>query len=846
MSTRFLKNMLSAAVAAQLSMGVAQLVSAENANFDIQHQRLDQALTQFAEQANIQLIFSKQDAQVFDVAGISGNLDIDAALSQLLSGTGLKYSYSSENTVVIKTTAGAGDAKSVDQSNRVLEEMIVTATKRAASAQDLSMSITAIGHEEIERRGLVGMADYLAAMPSLSVMDQGPGRVSIVMRGISANPQSEGVEGALSGVYFGETPISGFGIHGNSADLKLVDMERVEVLRGPQGTLYGSSTVGGTVRNIPVSPDLNQLAGSVKLGYSHTGGFGGANSKMEGVVNIPVVEGELGIRLIAYQHKNSGFIKNVAGDDPAMLASAAAFGAVVVNEDDIGKDDYTGFRAAALWQPTEQLSIELMHVSQDTEQDGWGQSDLEVGSFLQRRQQLRHNTNPPNFGEPEFGEEMTDDLSITNAVIQYDFGWATLLSSSSWLSEDYIYNRELSGFFAPAFIPWSQPTNGNAESFIEEIRLATQFEGPMQFLVGYFYEDSERYFENWGLHGGDPALNPFAPGVVLNLEGPHRLRNLKQHAIFGEVSYDLSEKITVTGGARVFKYEQDYSEVSFDSVFVVDSVLQSTSNENDVNFKASIDYTPSDDTLLYALWSEGFRLGRPVPADTNPACDTDNDGIYDGSNNVSTGPRNLDSDFVENFEVGGKFTLLQNRMQINASVFRINWEGMPVVAIFDFCGTTLNAGKAVSQGMEFETTYQISDSLLLNFGASYVQAELTEDVPQLNGVDGDRLPGSPEYNFSLGMQYDFLLAGYDAFVRGDFGYVGGFYNNLQQTGLEVADYGKLNIRSGVVINNINVDVFVDNVTNEDNLVWLDKEISTNPRGYHLRPRTVGVSLGYKF
>ncbi len=372
------------------------------------------------------------------------------------------------------------------------------------------MSITALGSKEIEFRGLVGMGDYLSSVPSVSVLDQAAGKVTIVIRGLAANPQNELSQGPTVGVYFGEAPISGFGVDGHTADIKMVDLERVEVLRGPQGTLYGASSFGGTIRNIPIAPNLQETEGSVKVGYSNTADLGSGNSEFRGVINIPFIEDTLAVRVVAYHFNNSGFYKNVAASDPTVSAAAEATGAIALDRGDIGSDKYTGGRISVLWQPTDKFTANLTYLKQKIEQDGWPQADLEldIGSFSQRRLQMRRPPNGEDYGEPEFNEEFSDDIEIINATLSYDFGWASLLSSSSWLKEDSKMYREIASFFGFA-IPWSQPLSYVSDAFIQEVRLASQFEGPFQFIAGIYYEDIEQSTENWGIWGGDLALNSF-------------------------------------------------------------------------------------------------------------------------------------------------------------------------------------------------------------------------------------------------------------------------------------------------------------------------------------------------
>ena len=350
---------------------------------------------------------------------------------------------------------------------------------------------------------------------------------------------------------------------------------------------------------------------------------------------------------------------------------------------------------------------------------------------------------------------------------------------------------------------------------------------------------------NHGLFAGtDLSLNSFAPGEILLFQRGDE-RNVEQRAFFGELSYDLSDQIKLTVGGRAFKYDRVDEAQFFDAAFSVESTVPSEGDESDHSLKAGIEYTPDESTLLYATWSEGFRLGYSVPANPLPACDTNNDGVYDGSNGVSTGARLIDSDTVENFEFGAKFSLLNDRLQANTAVYQVDWDGIPITQTFDFCSAPSNAGEARSRGAELELTYQIHDSMLVNFNSSYIDAELTEDAVALGAQAGDRLPGSPRYNLSLGLEYGFDLNGHDAYLRSDYAHVGGFYNNLQESGTEIGDYGKLNIKAGITVDQFDIDIYINNLTNEDSITWIDTEGFPN-RGNRLRPRMIGLNVGYRF
>ncbi len=409
-------------------------------------------------------------------------------------------------------------------------------------------------------------------------------------------------------------------------------------------------------------------------------------------------------------------------------------------------------------------------------------------------------------------------------------------------------NRDLSSFFGG--YPWSQTIAYSASLFSEEIRLASNFDGPLQFLAGFYYEEKETGFDSISFFGGsDLSLNAFAPGSVLLISNATD-RNLKQKAFFGELTYSLRDNLKLTLGARVFDYDRDLVSQNFDAAFTPGGSppSETSSSENDSSLKVGVEFTPSDDSLVYATWSEGFRLGYPEPASTLPAslCDPDGDGFFDGSNGISTGERLIESDFVENFELGSKLSLLEQRLTFNTAVYQINWDGIPIGEVFDFCSATANAGEARSRGVEMDLVYSVNENLLINFSSSYVDAELTEDSPAIGGNKGDRLPGSAKVNASFGVEYSFNVSDYDAYLRIDYSHVGGFHNNLQQQGIEAGDYNKVNIKSGMVINKFEVDLYVNNLTDDDSVTWVDSEGFPDNRRNRLRPRTVGLNVGYQF
>ena len=830
---------------------------------DIPRQSIEDALESLSVQTRSEILYSFDLVDTLYANAVQGTFTLERALGQMLKGTGLSGGLTESGAIIISTSnkgdsemnikrnllaaaiggffAAGALASDGDDLGWLLEEVVVTAQKRSQSIQDTAMSITALSTDTIDRRNLVGMNDYLSSLPGVTALDQGPGFNSVVIRGLAVSPQYE--TGTINGVYFGEIPISGLGFGGNSADIKLVDIERVEVLRGPQGTLYGAAAMCGVVRNIPVAPNLNQVEGLLSAGYSDTAEEGGGNSTLKGVINIPLIEDTLAVRGVLFQIENSGYYKNIAGSDPGTLAAVTTYGAVAKNQNDVGNVEAVGGRVSVLWQPTEQLSITASYIAQDNESEGWAQEDVGAdGDYTQRRLSLHTSTAAPDYGVVDEDEGYVDDIEITNVVVDYDLGWGLLSSSSSWVDETVEVRRDLSSFFSTlSYYPFDQQSVTRNKLFVEELRFESRFDGGLQFLVGLYYSEEERDADIVSLYAGNDLDAQFGlfgtdQGDIFLL-GSRGGPEVDQEAIFGELFYDINEQIKLTIGARYFNYERTAKRNNFIT----------KPDESGSSLKVGVEYTPDDRSLLYATWSEGFRLGTLIGDNTVRAvslgCDDNLDGIYDGSH-VSTGERLLESDFVESFEVGGKFSLLDNRLSLNTALFQIDWEGIPVTVQSGSCLFSINAGEAQSRGAEFDVSYAWTQNLLLNTSASYVDAEITEDTR--NFSKGQRLPGSARFNFSLGIEYDFTLSGYNAYVRSDYSYLGGYYNNLDQDGTELGDYNKVNVKAGIAVGQFDIDIYVDNLTNEDALTWIDREISALERGNRLRPRTMGVNVGYRF
>ncbi len=844
--------------------------------YTIESQPLASALKQFSEQTGLQVGYDSRLAAGLTSGRVNDVAEPALALSAILEGTGLEYSFVNDQTVVIKIANNGGPVSGSENSGLIkeksekrleIEEMVVTATKRETSLQDTAMSISALSGDTIEKRGLVQMGDYLSTLPGVTMQERGAGQNSIVIRGIGVDPVLE-IEAV--GTYFGETPVTGIGLYGSGhADFRMVDIERVEVLRGPQGTLYGSGSMGGTVRIIPAEPDLTQTMGTIKAGYSRTGQLGGDNTTLEGVFNLPLIEDRLAVRGVAYRVDNSGYIENIAGSaqGSTVTTKANAYGGIARDIDDIGSDETIGFRLSALWQATDELEITLNYARQETEQKGVPEVDLSLPGSYRQTSLLPGSVKPQTLEGDSVGPEgLRAEPRLANVQVDYDLGWGSLHSSSSWVKYEGVQNSDATwAGFTPG--PYHSTARKYVDTFVEELRFTSDFDGPLQILAGIYYEDRESravYAEGFSgsaekaadyatvMGGGTKPIPADAPpGFAWEVwHQDTQPESIKQKAFFGELTYDITDQFSATIGLRHYDYDQTYQTIVNGFWYATLSPILTTDAAHDFSgqsYKANLSWTPNEDSLIYAQWSEGFRLGKALPY--IPQCD--DNGFYDLVNGSRVPIRaGTDPDTLENFELGYKTSFADNRGDFSASLYHIDWQGLPVYVNLacGIGGTTINVGESTSQGIELESRLSVTDNLLLDLSASWNETKLAKDSYGI-GDKGDDLPGSAEYNMSAGLEYGFDLSGYPAFARVDYSYVGPYDTFVDQPASipSSGDYHQVHVKAGVSIRNVDINLFVNNLTDADDLTWTHRfEAFGNSRAYRLRPRTVGLNFSYQF
>jgi iron complex outermembrane receptor protein len=883
---------------------------------DIPSQELALALQALAKDRDFQIVCRADLVKDLRSSELSGEFTPYEAVAQLLNGTGLTYQALDDKTLTIvplpsgggknvdpknesagRKTNDSGSVKdatpptakeaqkassfwdrfrlaqvdqgrapndrSVDspsndqQSSKVkLEEIVVTATKRAENIQDVPISITAVTSEEIDRRGLVGAEDYLRGMPGVNQVTQKLGE-SIAIRGIETTPEQQNFSsGTTVATYFGETPTTntaGVG-GGTNVDIKLVDIERVEVLRGPQGTAFGNSSLGGAVRTIPATPTTDRFEGKVAANYSATSGNGGDNSMIQAVGNIPLIQDKLAIRAVAYQFQDEGFYRNVAGSDQGFLAAAASFGAeaFATDQDRVGDNKFTGGRISALFRANDDLKLTLSYLTQSTEADSAMHSGGQTNGAAAYDQAMLQIA-PEEVTRGQTHGFYDSDIDLANATMEYNLSRANVLATFSHIKSSSDHAQPI---FVAA-IPWSARGNSDHTENSGELRLTTQLDGAWNFLGGLYAEELKDDYTEDSFWYGSLESEPSVLGITArDVYLLREQRKLKQEAVFGEVSWNFLSKWTLTGGMRYYDYDRT-GNYHLTGAFG-EQLLPTNGNASGTSFRGNLSYKFNADAMMYAAYSEGFRLGKPQPGLPAATCDVNGDGILDGTTGITlASTREFKSDEIKSYELGGKFTLLDGRLLIAADVFSIDWAGVPFRVFAPSptaggCGLAFNsnAGGARSEGIEFQASLYATQAFRIDVGSSFIHAELSKDAPLLPApaFEGDRLPGSPRVNASLALQYEFNVVGYPAFVRADSIYVGSFYGDLQTSPkTRAGDYVKVDATARVAIKNLSVDLFVRNLTDADNFTYhgVGGEGSAF-FGYRLRPRTIGLQLGYTF
>lgn len=786
--------------AALMCCATVGLASAQNAHAmmrkptNISAQALRPALQLLSKERDIQVVFRTDVVADLRTAGAVGDLTSDEALEQLLRGTGLTWRYLDDKTVTIVPIESAplrisaniagnqnsdempsarnpaqGSASSQSDASSGVEEIIVTATRRATTLQDTPINIAAVTGAQIEREGLRTLSEATRAIPGINVIDQGGrGGSQIVVRGLNAEPLANNDNsndgGGTVATYLGETPVF--------IELKLNDMERVEVLLGPQGTLYGAGTLGGAIRYIPRRPRFGETSMEVR-GATYRYSEASSQSFDGGAtVNLPLGD-KLAFRASVDRLDDSGFIdqRYVLREPGTSLSSA--FGspeAIAENfrrKRDVNFEKTWSGRVAARWAPADAVDLNLTYYFQNQDIGGRQSSSHRLDSL------------PVSFGEYESALRVLEPAERDNELLTlegtFDLGFAELTSATSHSEYSLRSQRDQTdlaiqlGFGYELFPALVNFTDEQIEEqrFNQELRLVSKGDGPFSWTAGAFYNRFKRRIDYVEFTPGLHEFFDFAVGDDRDYLSIDRSKR-EEYAFYGELSYQLTDAWSFTIGGRYYNYDLRLASAATFPPFPATGPQFnfSEAGQKDDGFlgKINASYRVSADVLAYGTISQGYRGGSsnalnpcPVPVPPNTfVCGQPNELFYT-------------PDKTTNYELGLKAQWWQRRITLNSAVFYIDWQDVQLGSSTEVgaVGITVNGAGASSRGAEFNLGAKVTDKLSLEGSYAYTDAQLDERSPRLirtieppgfaavyiDGERGDRLPGSAKHRGSVAASY---------------------------------------------------------------------------------------------
>ncbi|WP_114325176.1 TonB-dependent receptor [Candidatus Colwellia aromaticivorans] len=802
-----------------------------------------------------------------------------------------------------------------------IERIEVTGSRRASTVQEAPMNITALDGDVMKDQNITQLSDVARWVPGLTVQDQG-GRDNspIIVRGLNTNSSGPDSDGGTVATYVGEIPLL--------VDMKVIDVERVEVLIGPQGTLYGAGTLGGAIRYLPNKPILDETSGSIYgdvFNIAHSDDTGGEAGF---VFNTPLIDDTLGLRVAFNYLDEPGYIDyaytvkegGVSLPDPDWSDSAAVE-QNIKRVNDVNSEQATTARIMLRWQPNDIIDSTLSYFYQ--KQEIGGRSIVHANSLSNTNQLstiIGDYDSAYRYLEPAENEDSLVSLEITA-----DLGFAELTSATGFSKSETSGQRDQTDLLIrldygyeefPAFSAFTRDAD-ETDTITQEIRLVSTGDSALSWIVGGFYNKYEESsfskeftlnYSEYALKNGVPWYVDEDTGERLPLLGEARPDSLEyiqvnsteiiETALFGELSYQATEQLSLTLGARFYQYDVK-SKSAFDlplsstilGDYTTDEInldLEETSADDDGDlFKFNVSYQFNDDILAYATVSEGFRIGgsNGVPActaediETNqPLCGLPHEVVFT-------------ADTTTNYELGFKSTWFSNKFHFNAALFLVEWNDAQITGATanGQLGIISNAASAESKGIEISSRAMLSDSLTAYATYAYTQVELTEDAPHLFGVPsseeyflednpealhkdyhnnkfdayaGDRLPGSPEQQVSLGLTYSTEVFD-DKLLDVNYGltYQSDMYSKvgLRDFGEEIPGYALSNISARVSGDEWSVTLYVDNMFDKyaytsvrhnvgiiTDGVTNGVDIQRNYGHYLLTPRKIGLRFDYMF
>ena len=741
------------------------------------------------------------------------------------------YKAVTKNTILASAVLMASPSITA-QEDRKIEEVIVTAQKKSENLQDVPISVNTLSNEDLNNLNIKDFSDYVLQLPSVSAIQRRPGMGQIFMRGISDGGNSnQSLQGPAVAIYLDESPVT---MIGDNLDVHVYDIERIESLSGPQGTLYGAASQAGNLRIITNKPSSDFDTG-FNVSLDTTSG-GGLSNMVESFINIPLSD-NAAIRIVGYNDKDAGYIDSVS-DSITFPLSGITRGNDDYVENDFNDSVKSGYRAALRINLDDNWVLDGSIMGQNLESDGvWDHDPDRLGSYKVGR---------------FFEDSQEDDWTRFSATITGDLGFADLTFTTSSLDRDFEVLSDYShysidgyvegyytcytSYFGPCVDPSIQFENDTSQTFdTHEIRLSSNSDNRLSWILGAFYSENEtKYNSQWHIPPIHPdAKVPTSKDLYYQTE---QVRKDSEDAIFGELYYQLNDKTNITIGHRRFDNETKLNGF-VGTVWWPSSLIGSSTRPDNVNSvfkgkdsitKLNIAYDVSDDTMIYLTKSEGYRPG--------------------GANRTQQLGSTYDADFLKNTEFGFKSIFSNGKARLNGALYQMNWDDIQL-GWFDssisLLGLVDNIGKAESSGYELDLRYLLTDNLSFNIAASKNDAKLKADYVLRGSVrarNGQDLPFTPDLKYNFNVNYE---SNEGNIMQLNYAYVDSMWNDLFYADREKQDsYAIANFFYIKPINdNSSIQIYIDNIFDEKAELFINSEdiqrlITVN------RPRSIGIKYSW--
>jgi iron complex outermembrane receptor protein len=697
------------------------------------------------------------------------------------------------------------------------QTVFVTATRRREPAREVPMQVDRLSTEDLDKAGAKSLIDYLADEPGVDVKTGGGAGIGAVsIRGVTTGDQTIPTVGTyIDDVAYGSS--SAFAAGSQTAlDMSLLDLNHIEVLRGPQGTLYGAGAMGGVIKYVTNEPDTSELSGKASLGVSSTQG-GGVGDTVSGVVNVPIKADVAALRVAAFRDHEGGYVD--------VLGPAAAKNA--------NKGDTTGGRIALLIEPSAHFHIRATALTQDIQRDNSDYVDYD-----------------PNTGRPVNGpldrelsqrEPYSMRTSLGSIDLEYDFGGTRLNSITSVQRSRLSLRYDLSSVYDPLitqFFGFTPDTVGeNVDAAVhkttQEFRLTSAAGGAVEWLAGLY----------WDHETGDQKQNVFdtggGAGAIPDLADLDLLSRYEELAGYGDVTWNVTSRLALTGGVRVAQNKQDFTQDG-SGPLAGTSLPTAHSKETPKTWLATARYALTHDSNVYVRAASGYRPGGP------------NAVLDDPATGLPTAPTTFQHDSLWSYEAGYKADLFDNALSVETALYDIKWNNIQQIYSVNGNGVVVNAGKAEIQGFELGATWRPTARWSVTGNLSTIDARLKQDAPGL-GTAGQRLPNSPAFAASLGSKTAFDLGGHASYFGVSERYAGernaGFDGSTTAPNYKMPAYWLTDLQGGTDFGNIALALYMRNVFNQH--AQLGTSTSEMALGgpaqvVPVRPRTIGMTLTTSF